>query len=78
MQIMQRFYEKGAEAKATQKQDAIDEYTKLQLDIKMINDQLSVLEQFPPIHPKRQFYENNLNQELEAIQSQIPNFTQKN
>jgi len=77
MQIMQRFYEKGTEAKAIQKQDAIDEYEKLQIDIKMINDQLAVLEQFPPIHPKRQFYDNNLQQELESLQSQITTFIQK-
>jgi len=46
------------------------ELEKLIIDEKMIKEQLEVLEQFPPFHPKKQSYEGELEQELESLNKQ--------
>eukprot|EP01121_Diplochlamys_sp_Union-15-3_P005463 TRINITY_DN157_c0_g1_i1.p1 TRINITY_DN157_c0_g1~~TRINITY_DN157_c0_g1_i1.p1 ORF type:complete len:358 (+),score=67.39 TRINITY_DN157_c0_g1_i1:63-1136(+) len=67
MHIMVRFYEKGTESKKTQRDNVIAELEKLEVDQKMIKEQMEALEQFPPFHPKKQTYDEELERELESL-----------
>eukprot|EP01102_Stenamoeba_stenopodia_P004517 TRINITY_DN14813_c0_g1_i1.p1 TRINITY_DN14813_c0_g1~~TRINITY_DN14813_c0_g1_i1.p1 ORF type:complete len:440 (+),score=155.51 TRINITY_DN14813_c0_g1_i1:137-1321(+) len=70
MKIMVRFYEKGADMKKKQVEQVNEDLIKLENDKKMIKEQLEVLDQFPPFHPKRREYEEGLERELEGLEAQ--------
>jgi hypothetical protein len=57
MKVMVRFYQKGTENKKGQIESITEELNKLNLDKQMIEEQLEVLQQFPPFHPKKIEYE---------------------
>jgi hypothetical protein len=69
MVIMIRFYEKGSLTKKAEYDRLMGEMTRLDLDEKMIKEQIECLQNFPPIHPKRGEYEGTLEEELEALNS---------
>jgi DNA repair ATPase RecN len=70
MTVMIRFYKRGSDSKSKQLEQLREEMSKLETDEKMIQEQLKVLEEFPPIHPKRGEYEAQLEEELERLQNQ--------
>jgi len=69
MKIMVRFYVKGADMKKKQVEQVDEDLIKLENDKKMIKEQLEVLDQFPPFHPKRREYEEGLERELEGLEN---------
>eukprot|EP01120_Amphizonella_sp_Union-15-10_P007410 TRINITY_DN2497_c0_g1_i2.p1 TRINITY_DN2497_c0_g1~~TRINITY_DN2497_c0_g1_i2.p1 ORF type:complete len:357 (+),score=78.23 TRINITY_DN2497_c0_g1_i2:155-1072(+) len=70
MHIMVRFYQKGTDTKKKQMEDVISELEKLEIDEKMINEQLEALAPFPPIHPKKQTYVEEIEKDLENLTQQ--------
>jgi len=77
MTVMINFYVRGTQSKKEQVEQITDELIKMQLDQKMIQDQLEVLKQFPSFHPKRREYEGDLNKELSSLLSQREEFLEK-
>jgi hypothetical protein len=69
MVIMIRFYEKGSATKKAEYDRLMGDMARLDVDEKMITEQIEVLQNFPPIHPKRGEYEANLEEELEALRA---------
>jgi len=69
MRVMVNFYKKGSGTKKQQLDDAIEEMKKIEVDAKMVQDQIDALQNFPPIHPKRGEYEEQLEKELEEMKS---------
>jgi hypothetical protein len=70
MRIMVRFYVKGTETKKEQVDMVNEELKKLETDLKMLDEQAEVLQQFPPFHPKRREYESNLEIEKQGLLQQ--------
>lgn len=70
MKIMVRFYVKGADMKKKQVDQVDEDLAKLKNDLQMIKEQIAVLEKFPPFHPKRGEYQENLEKELEHLENQ--------
>lgn len=69
MVIMIRFYEKGSATKKAEYERLMADLERLNLDEKMILEQIECLQNYPPIHPKRGEYEANLEEELEQLKA---------
>eukprot|EP01130_Rhizamoeba_saxonica_P008772 TRINITY_DN3550_c0_g1_i1.p1 TRINITY_DN3550_c0_g1~~TRINITY_DN3550_c0_g1_i1.p1 ORF type:complete len:374 (+),score=106.79 TRINITY_DN3550_c0_g1_i1:119-1123(+) len=67
MKIMVGFYQKGRDRKMAQRDRAKQELDSLEVDEQMIKDQLEALNPFPDYHPKKQYYLEELNNELEEL-----------
>lgn len=58
----------GSAAKASQYDDAVENIRKIDDDLKMLNEQLATLNQFPDFHPKKKAYVQRLVEERQGMQ----------
>lgn len=58
----------GSAAKAGQYDDAVENIRKIDDDLKMLNEQLATLNQFPDFHPKKKAYVQRLVEERQGMQ----------
>eukprot|EP01129_Flabellula_baltica_P008774 TRINITY_DN3513_c0_g1_i1.p1 TRINITY_DN3513_c0_g1~~TRINITY_DN3513_c0_g1_i1.p1 ORF type:complete len:332 (+),score=118.70 TRINITY_DN3513_c0_g1_i1:31-1026(+) len=70
MNVMVGFYVRGSESKKKQLSTSTEELQKIHQCEEMINSQLESLKNFPAYHPKRIYYEEELNYELKAMSAQ--------
>jgi hypothetical protein len=70
MNVMVGFYVRGSEGKKEQRAKSEEELSKIIACEGMIHTQLEDLKNFPGYHPKRIYYEEELNYELKAMATQ--------